>query len=395
MYGRPEVLQLPLSDLRIRKMEPKEKPYMVRDDRGLYLEVLPNGAKYWRIRTWSNGKEKKRSLGVYPVVSLARARQKRDEIQATIAAGQEPFKDKPRGVTFSEVVKEWLEKKVYPIRVQRHAECLESRLNRFVLPHIGNIPIESIQAADLLEVMRRIEARGIHETAHRVLQSCGQVFRYAVATARCQRDPSGDLRGALQPAKIEHRASITDPKEIGGLMRAIDGFAGSPIVKAALLLGVYTFVRPGELRQAEWAEVDLDKAEWKIPAAKMKMRRPHIVPLSTQSKHVLRSIHILTGQERYVFPSMRTTERPISENTVNAALRRMGYAKEELTGHGFRSMASTILNEQGWPPDAIERQLAHLDRDPVRAAYNYAELLDVRRKMMGHWANWLDEQKGK
>jgi integrase len=178
-------------------------------------------------------------------------------------------------------------------------------------------------------------------------------------------------------------------------MRAIDGFAGSPIVKAALLLGVYTFVRPGELRQAEWAEVDLDKAEWKIPAAKMKMRRPHIVPLSIQSKHVLRSIHILTGQERYVFPSMRTTERPISENTVNAALRRMGYAKEELTGHGFRSMASTILNEQGWPPDAIERQLAHLDRDPVRAAYNYAELLDVRRKMMGHWANWLDEQKGK
>jgi len=384
---------MPLSDARIRKIEIREKAYMVRDDRGLYLEVQPNGAKYWRIRLWEKGKEIRKSLGVYPEVPLAKARQKRDEIRSKIASGEAPF-EKPKTVpTLHEVATEWLGTKVLPIRVPRHSETIVSRLNRFVLPFLGDRPIDSIQPYELLEIIRRVEAGGIHETAHRVLQICGQLFRYGVATGRCPRDIAADLRGALIPVKKEHHSSITDPRGVGGLMRAIDDYQGSFIVKCAMQLSALSFTRPGEIRHAEWAEFDIEKTEWRIPAEKMKMRRIHVIPLSRQAITVIESLRPLTGRGRYLFPSAKSSARPISDATVVAALRRMGFGKDEMTHHGFRSMASTILNEKGWPPDAIERQLAHVEGNSVRAAYNYAEHLDMRREMMQWWADWLDGQR--
>jgi integrase len=243
----------------------------------------------------------------------------------------------------------------------------------------------------LLSVLRTIEARGAVDTAHRALQNCGQVFRYAIATGRARRDPTGDLRGALAPVKKGHLASIIEPKAVAQLLRAIAGYSGTPGVRSAMKLAPLVFVRPGELRQAEWSEFDLDAATWRIPASRMKMREQHIVPLSSQALAVLRELHPVTGSGRYVFPSARTAERPMSENTVNAALRSLGYTKEQMTGHGFRGMASTLLNELGWNRDAIERQLAHAERDKVRGAYNFAEHLPERRKMMQAWADYLDQ----
>ena len=262
-------------------------------------------------------------------------------------------------------------------------------MEKDIFPWIGNRPIKDITAPELLATLRRMESRGALELAHRMREYCGMVFRYAVATGKAERDPSGDLRGALAPVKTKHHASVTDPKKIGELLRAIDGYTGSFMTKCALQLAPLVFVRPGELRTAEWAEFDLDAAEWRIPGEKMKMRDKHIVPLSKQAVEILRSIHPLTGSGRYVFPSVRTTARPMSENTVNAALRRLGYEKNEMTGHGFRSMASTLLHEQGWPHEAIERQLAHAERNKVSAAYNYAEHLPKRREMMQAWADYL------
>jgi len=251
--------------------------------------------------------------------------------------------------------------------------------------------VRDILAPELLATIRRIESRGAIETAHRTLQNCGQVFRYAVASGYADRDISGDLRGAIPPTKEKHHASVTDPKDVAALLRTIESYAGSFVTMCALRLAPMTFVRPGELRHAEWGEIDLDKAEWRIPAEKMKMREQHIVPLSRQAVAILRELHPLTGAGKYVFPSVRTQARPMSENTVNAALRRLGYAKDEMTGHGFRSMASTLLNEMGWNRDAIERQLAHAERNSIRAAYNFAEFLPERRKMMQAWADYLDK----
>lgn len=393
MYGMEEALQMPMSDLKIRKLEPREKPYMVRDDRGLYLEILPNGAKYWRIRLWEHGKEIKRSLGVYPEVTLAQARTKRDEIRGRVSAGESAFTAREDGATFRAVTNEWLEKKVLPIRTPGHVRSIRYRVHRWLLPSIGHRPMAAITARDLLDIARRIEANGTYETAHRVMQICGQVFRYGVATGRCQRDPTGDLKGALVPVRETHHPTITEPRKIGALARVLDGYDGSLVVRCALRLALLTFVRPGELRNAEWREIDMAKAEWRIPAEKMKMRRPHVVPLSRQALAALEAVRQLTGRGRYVFPSIRTWDRPMSENTVNAALRRMGYEKDELTGHGFRSMASTVLNEHGWPADAIERQLAHVEGNSVRAAYNYAEHLEKRREMMQWWADWLEARK--
>ena len=250
-------------------------------------------------------------------------------------------------------------------------------------------------AQDLLTVLRRIEAKGTLETAHRTQQTCGQIFRYAVATGRAERDPSGDLRGALPPASAKHMATITEPKEIAGLLHSIDSYRGSIVTRCALQLAPLVFVRPGELRHAEWSEINFETEEWRIPAEKMKAGTLHIVPLSRQALLVLREIQPLTGQGRYVFPSPRTATRPMSDNAVLSALRRMGYAKNEMSGHGFRSMASTLLNEQGWNRDAIERQLAHAERNSVRAAYNYAEFMPERKKMMQAWGNYLDGLKGK
>ena len=267
------------------------------------------------------------------------------------------------------------------------------RLERNIFPNLGGRPIADITSRELLGVLRKVESRGAIETAHRTKQNCSQVFRYAVATGRAERDPTIELRGALTPSRERHHPSITDPKGIGGLLRAIDGYDGSLVTKCALRLAPLTFVRPGELRRAEWAEFNLDKAEWRIPPERMKMRELHIVPLSAQAVDAVKELQPLTGRGKYVFPGARTNGRPMSENTVNTALRRLGYSKDQMTGHGFRSMASTHLNEHGWHRDAIERQLAHAERDGVRAAYNFAEHLPERRRMMQAWADYLDALK--
>lgn len=379
-----------LTDVQVRKLAPKKKRYSVLDGQGLYIEVMPTGKKFWRLRKAFGKKEMKRSLGQYPDVSLKEARRLRDRMIDELEAEAE---GQPKRATFREVADEWLEKRVEPVRTYGHIRTITSRLQRLILPYIGDKPINEVSAPDLLSIVRRIENRGQIETAHRALQICGQVMRYAIATGRADRDPSGDLRGAVMPKRKVHYPTITDPKKIGALMRAIDALSGSPMIRAALKFQAYTFVRPGELRRAEWSEIDTKEALWKIPAEKMKMRRPHLVPLSRQALEVLEELRHLTGQSRYLFPSPRDLKRPMSDATVNAAIRRMGYSQQEFTGHSFRSMASTILHEHKWQPAVIERQLAHAERNTVSAAYNHAEYLDERTEMMQWWADWLDETR--
>lgn len=388
---------MPLTDTAVRNASAKEKQYTLYDREGLFLLVLSNGSKLWRWKYRVHGREKRISLGTYPKVSLKAARDKRDELQADLKKGVDPAAAKKnekaealtQAETFEAVAREW-HGKFSRDWTAVHAERIMRRFERNIFPYIGSRPIKDVTAPELLAVVRRIEDRGKIETSHRALQNCGQVFRYAVASGKAVRDPSGDLRGALPPVKEKHFASITDPKEVAKLLRALDGYTGSFVTQCALKLTPLLFVRPGELRQAEWAEIDLDAGEWRIPGVKMKMRDPHVVPLSRQAVEVLRELHPLTGGGRYVFPSERTTARCMSENTINAALRRLGYSKDEMTAHGFRSMASTLLNEQGWNPDAIERQLAHAERNSVRRAYNFAEHLPERRRMMQAWADYLD-----
>ena len=327
---------------------------------------------------------------------------KRDEARKQLAQGIDPcglrkatkVAQTADANTFEAITREWYGRHS-PNWSSAHAERVIQRFERDILPWLGSVPIQDIKAPDLLQALRRIESRGALETAHKVQQICGQVFRYGIATGRCQRDISADLRGALPPVKVKHFASVTEPKAIAALLCAIDGYRGSFVTRCAMRLAPLVFVRPGELRSAEWSEFDFDKAEWRIPGEKMKMRDPHIVPLSTQAVAILRELQPLTGRGRYVFPSARTPngDRCMSENAVLAALRRLGYTKDEMTGHGFRSMASTLLNEQGWHRDAIERQLAHAERNAVRAAYNYAEHLPERRRMMQAWADYLDGLK--
>ncbi|MCG7932613.1 MAG: tyrosine-type recombinase/integrase [Candidatus Thiodiazotropha lotti] len=390
---------MPLTDSAIRNAKPKEKNYKLADGGGLYLLVTTKGGKWWRLDYRFNGKRKTLSMGVYPDVTLKSARDRRAEAKTQLADGIDPGEirkatkaSKSDADGFEAVAREWWGKRE-PTWSKTHSSRIIQRLEKDVFPWIGNRPIREISAPELLTVLRRIENRGALETAHRIHQSCGQIFRYAVATGRAQRDPSADLKGALPPTRQKHHASITEPKKIGELLRVIEGYEGSLVTRCALQLASLTFVRPGELRHAEWSEINLEKAEWRIPPEKMKMRTLHIVPLSQQSLSVLNEIKPLTGRGKYVFPGVRTNRRPMSENTVNAALRRLGYTKEEMTGHGFRSMASTILNEQGWHRDAIERQLAHAERNSVRAAYNYAEHMPERIKMMQWWADYLDNLK--
>ena len=384
-----------LTDTAIRNAKPAEKPYKLTHGKGLYLLVNATG-KYWRLDYRFAGKRKTLALGVYPDVTLAKARERRDDARKLLANDTDPSlvmavnkRARLDGAqnTFEAVAREWYAKKL-PTWAPTTAQKVIRQLEKDIFPWIGSRPIKDITAPELLAALRRMESRGALELAHRMREYCGMVFRYAVATGKAERDPSGDLKGALAPVKTKHHASVTDRK-IGELLRAIDGYTGSFMTKCALQLAPLVFVRPGELRAAEWSEFDLDAAEWRIPGEKMKMRDQHIVPLSQQAMEILRSIHPLTGNCRYVFPSVRTTVRPMSENTVNAALRRMGYEKNEMTGHGFRSTASTLLHEQGWPHEAIERQLAHAERNKVSAAYNYAEHLPKRREMMQHWADYL------
>jgi integrase len=371
------------------------------DERGLYLLLKPQGERcgaWWRLKYRFGGKERGISLGVYPTVSLKSARRKRDEQKSLVADGVNPSVQRraeklSHALTFELIAREWLElqsKKLAETTLAKARWLLES----FLLPEFGSSAITQITAPQILAALRKIEAKGAHETAQRAMQKCSQVFRYAIATRGSpERDPTVDLRGALAPVVSENRAAVTEPAQVGALLRAIDGYVGQPSTHAALKLAPLLFVRPGELRAAEWREFDLEAAEWRIQASRMKMGEQHIVPLPSQAVEILRSLHELTGRGQYVFPSLRSSTRPMSENTLNAALRRLGYSSEEMTAHGFRAMASTLLNEQGVAPDVIELQLAHAERNKVRAAYNRAVRLKDRRKMMQKWADYLDALK--
>jgi len=390
-----------LSDIKIKNAKPREKAYKLADEKGLLLFVTPKGAKCWRLKYRFNGKEKVLALGLYGDTTLADARNKRDEARRLLANGIDPGLAKQEKKqasrtaaenSFEIIAREWFAK-FSPQWTPKHANRIMRQFEKEIFPWMGNYAIPNITPPQILSVLRRIENRGAIETAHRAQQTCSQVFRYAVATGRAERDVSADLRGALPPARKKHHASLVDPDAVGGLLRAINEYHGSFVTKCALRLASLLFVRPGELRHAEWNEFSFEATEWRIPAEKMKMRVKHIVPLSTQAIAILRELQPLTGNGKYVFPSERTLRRPMSENTINAGLRRLGFTKEEMTGHGFRSMASTLLNEQGWNRDAIERQLAHAERNNIRAAYNYAEYLPERKKMMQHWADYLDDLK--
>ncbi|GKS70226.1 Integrase [Nitrosomonas sp. PY1] len=387
-----------ITDVLIRQAKPKDKPYKVSDGGGLYLLINTTG-KYWRLNYRFAGKQKTLAVGVYPAVSLIDARKKRDEAKVLLAKDIDPSVTKALNKraartaaesTFQVIALEWYAKNQHTW-TESTAMTIYRFLEKDIFPWLGNRPIKDITAPDLLAALRKIESRGAHEKARRCRGYAGMVFRYAVATGRAERDPSADLKGALAPVKTKHYASITDPKAIGALIRAIKGYTGSFVTKCALSLAPLVFVRPGELRHAEWSEIDFDRKEWRIAAHKMKMREQHIVPLSPQAIEILQTVKLMTGHGQYVFPSIRSGSRPMSENTINAALRRLGYEKEEMTGHGFRSMASTLLHEHGWPHEAIERQLAHAERNAVVAAYNYAEHLPKRREMMDWWADYLDE----
>jgi integrase len=341
-----------------------------------------------------DGKEKLLSLGVYPEVSLKLAHERRDECRRQLASGIDPgarrkAEKASEADSFEAIAREWFEK-FSRSWAPSHSSKVIRRLEVDVFPSMGSRRARDISPPELLACLRRVESRGALDTAHRVLQNCGQIFRYAVATGRAVRDPAADLRGALPAPNGGHFASITEPAKIGALLRSIEGYEGTHVARCALRLAPLVFVRPGELRKAEWAEFDLDGAEWRIPGERMKARVLHIVPLSRQAVVILRELHSVTGDGRYLFPSVRSTARPMSDNTLNAALRRLGYTTDDMTAHGFRGMASTLLNEQGcWNRDAIERQLAHGERDEVRAAYNYAEYLPERRRMMQAWADYL------
>lgn len=393
---------VPLTDVKVRNAKPGEKDSKFFDGGGLFLLVTRSGGKLWQFKYRFGGKEKKLSFGTYPEVSLADAREKREAARKQVAGGIDPGEvrkaEKLTGSekaanSFEAVAREWHARQ-RGVWTAGHADRTLQRLERDVFPCIGAQPISAIAAAELLAVFRRIESRGAHETAHRARFVCGQVFRYAVATGRAERDPAADLKGALTPLKTRHHAAITDPKEVAELLRAIDGYKGSFVVKCALQLAPLVFVRPGELRQAEWTEIDFEMAEWNIPAERMKMRQAHLVPLSNQAVTILRELQALTGNSRYLFPSGRSFARFMSDNAVNAALRRMGYGTDEMTGHGFRAMARTILDEVlQVRPDFIEHQLAHAVKDPNGRAYNRTAHLAERRKMMQTWADYLDGLK--
>jgi integrase len=390
-----------LTDIAVKHAKPETKARKLFDERGLYLLVTPDGGRWWRLKYRFQGKEKLLSLGVYPDVGLRQARERRDEARRLVAAGVDPSAERQAAKanliaaeqhardSFELVALEWFQK-FTPNWVPTHAHTIIRRLEANLFPWIGSRQIAEISAPELLEVLRRIEARGAVSTAHRVKQICGQVFRYAIATGRASRDPSSDLRGALAPERERHFGALTNPSDVAALARAIDGYRGSFVVRCALRFTALTFARPGEIRRAEWTEIDLDEALWRIPAARMKMRREHLVPLARQATGLLRELHPLTGSGRYIFPNGRTLSRPMSENAILAALHSMGYERGQMTAHGFRTIASTLLNEQGWSADAIERQLAHAERDEVRGAYNRAAYMTERRKMMQAWADYLD-----
>lgn len=388
-----------LTDAKLRALKHKGALYRVADSDGLAVEVPVNGALRWRYRYRFEGRAKMLSLGTYPTIPLAQARLRRDAAKAQLSQGVDPSEHRQtakqakveaqaKAITFRQVANLWMER--------QHVAEITANKNRwlfehFLFPEIGHLSLSEIEPRVLLDALRKVEQSGRLDTANRAKTKAGQVFRFAVLEGWVTSDPTASLRGALKPPKVKHHAAIVEPKKIGELLRAIDGFTGQHVTQCALKLAPLVFVRPGELRQAEWPEFDLDEAIWRIPAHRMKMKAGHIVPLSSQAVAILRELHAMTGQGRYVFPGLRSVSRPMSENTVNAALRRLGYGKDEMTGHGFRSLAATRLNEMGWNADAIERQLAHAESNKVREAYTHAaQYLNERKRMMQSWADYLE-----
>lgn len=388
-----------LSVMAIKAAKGRDKPYKLTDSDGMYLLVSPNGSRCWRMNYRHLGKQKTLAFGVWPDTGLADAREQRDLARKVLARGDDPGEQiKLQRIaasvaasnSFKAVADEWLAKAEREGRSAVTMKKLRWLLD-FINASIGKRPIASISAQELLVMLRKMEGKGRYETAKRLRSTCSQIFRYAIATARAERDVAADLRGALIAPKPMHRAAITSPADAGGLLRAIEAFEGYPNTKAALRLLPHVFVRPSELRHAEWADFDFDKALWTIPPHKAKMRRSHVIPLSGQALAILETIEHDADYSRFLFPSLRSLDRPMSENTINAALRRMGYAQNDMTGHGFRAMAATLLNEMGvWHPDAIERQLAHQGNNAVRRAYTRGEYWDERVRMMQHWSDHLD-----
>jgi len=391
---------MPLTDTGVRAIKPEAKPQKVADGGGLYLFVTPNGTKAWRLAYRYNGKQKSLSFGLYPVVTLGEARNRRERAKKLLADGIDPSAQRKLDRiateagenTFRSVAEELLEKHRLEGRAQ--ATLIKNRwLLEIAFDAFGATPVADITAVELLAALRRFEERGRYESARRLRGTCGMVFRFAIATGRATRDISMDLRGALISPKVKHRAAIVSPAEVAALLRAIDGYDGHPQTKAALQIAPHVFVRPSELRYAEWSEFDFESAIWIIPGSRMKMKCEHRVPLSTQVLETLGYLRKLTGRGCLVFPSTRTVLRPLSENTLNAALRRLGYGPDQVTVHGFRTTASTRLNEMGrWNPDAIERQLAHQEEDDVRRAYMHAaQFWNERVAMMQAWSDYLDD----
>lgn len=391
---------MPLSDSAIRALKPREKDYRVADEKGLYLQISPAGGRLWRMKyRTSGGTEKKLAFGAYPEVTLKAARDLRDDARKLLAAGIDPAEKKKlerhtakvsAANSFASVAQSYIDKCKREGRSERTTDK-QQWLMKLLDRTIGQRPVSEIQPFEMLEAVRKYETTGRTEAAHRALQFASQVFRFAIANQLAQSDPTRDLRGALTSHKSKHHAAILEPKKAGELLRAIDGYDGHPVTRYALQLAALVFVRPGELRYAEWSEFDFDANVWRIPAGKMKARAEHVVPLSRQALDLLDELRALTGDGQYVFPSIRTHLRPMSENTVNAALRRLGYSNDEMTGHGFRAMASTLLNESGkWSSDAIERALAHKDKDAVRAAYHRGTHWQERVDMAQWWADYLD-----
>lgn len=387
-------------DIVFRNAKPKDKPYKIADEKGLFMYVTTQGSKYWRFKYRFGGKEKLLALGVYDDVTLAKARVKRDEARKLLVDDIDPgeyrksmkqVSDERSANSFEVVAREWFVK-YSTTWVKSHADKIIQRFERDIFPWIGTKPISEVTPPVLLPVIRRIEERGALETAHRTLSNCGQIFRYAIATGRAERDSSQDLKGALPPVKTKHFAAQTDPKRFGELLRTFDYYEGSLIVRCALRIAPLVFVRPGELRHAKWADIDFETAQWSYIVSKTDT--PHIVPLATQAVSILKELHPLTGNSTFVFPSARSNERPMSDNAILAAFRRLGISKEEATGHGFRATARTLLDEVlGIRPDIIEHQLAHAVRDPNGRAYNRTAHLLERKKMMQSWADYLDNLK--
>jgi integrase len=389
-----------LSDAKIRAatVPDGKKQAKLSDGGGLYLLVKPAG-KYWKLKYRFADKEKTLSIGIYPSVRLKEARFKREAAKKLLEQNIDPSQSKQadkrkavqesKAATFEGVAHEWMAKQSKQW-VETTIVNTQAKLDRHIFPWIGSLPIADIEAPDVLALVQRLEKRGTIETAHRLKMLCSRVFRYGIATGKIKYDPTIGLQGALTPLTVKHRATITESKKVGALLRAIQGFEGTFVVQCAVQITPYIFVRPGELRHAEWSEIDFEAAEWRIPAEKMKMGVIHIVPLSKQVVDILKELQPLTGSGKYVFPSIRNMHRPMSENTVNASLRRIGYDKKEICAHGFRAMASTMLHEQGWKSDVIERQLAHKEGNAIKGAYNHARHLPERKQMMQQWADYLD-----